>query len=89
MATHEEVIEIDGLVCHKSMETETWSYSEGRKEDKIGFACKSATSTLQREISVGFLSTREYCAAVVCYGGIVVLVNTHYTASPIQMSHSF
>ena len=35
-ATHEEVIEIDGLVCHKSMETETWSYSEGRKEDEIG-----------------------------------------------------
>ena len=77
MATHEEIIEIDGLVCHKSMETETWSYSEGRKEDKIGFACKSATLTLQSEISVGFLSAREYCAAVVCYGGIVVLVNTH------------
>ena len=35
MATHEEVIEIDGLVCHENMETETWSYSEGRKEDKM------------------------------------------------------
>ena len=35
MATHEEVIEIDGLVCHESMETETGSYSEGRKEDKM------------------------------------------------------
>ena len=61
------------------METET--YSEGRKEDKIGFAGESVTLTLQREISMEFLSAREYCTAAVCYIGIVVLVNTHYTAS--------
>ena len=61
------------------METET--YSEGRKEDKIGFAGESVTLTLQREISMEFLSARKYCTAAVCYIGIVVLVNTHYTAS--------
>ena len=57
------------------METETGSYSEGRK-DEIGFAGGSVTLTLRRGISMGFLSAREYCAAVVCYVGIVVLVNT-------------
>ena len=71
------------------METETGS--EGRKEDDTGFAGESVTLKLSREISQGFLSAREYCAAVVCYVCIVTLVNTHYTASPIQMSfsHSF
>ena len=49
------------------METETGSYSEGRKQDKIGFADESVTLTLRREISMGFLSAREYCAAVACY----------------------
>ena len=38
--------EIDGLVGHESMETETGSYSEGRNEDKIGFAGESVTLTL-------------------------------------------
>ena len=83
--THEEVIEIDGLVCHESKETETGT--EGRKEDDTGFAGESVTLKLSREFSMGFLSAREYCAAVVCYVCIEALVNTHYTSSPIQKIH--
>ena len=54
------------------METETGS--EGRKEDDTGFAGESVTLKLSREIPQGFLSAREYCAAVVCYVCIVTLV---------------
>ena len=77
-------------VCHKIMETETGSYSEGRK-DEIGFAGGSVTLPLGK-FQWGFSlleGTVQYSSLLCrrCGPG----KNQLYTASPIQMSfnHSF